>query len=106
MSAKLILTKARALIENGFARGSWAMDSEGNAVDPRTPMACCFCSMGAIMRVEQNGMVRAKALSCLSEAMVPNNQGLSIEIIPEFNDTRSREEVLAAFDKAIELCPN
>ena len=92
-----LLTKAKALlVEQGWTQGTYARDELGAKVRYHSPRAVSFCGKGAIYKVEAGGPLRAfhfLNLVCLGQSFVL------------FNDTpgRTKEEVLAKYDQAIEL---
>lgn len=109
-----ILTQARKLIENeeNWTHYNLARDPSSKPVDPTSPDAVCFCSVGAVAKVTNTpykpendqrvyncGPVRllSKAVGILTD--------FDWETIWIYNDnaTSSHESILAVFDKAIEL---
>lgn len=100
MEAKEILIAARALIENpnDWVRFVLARDRAGDCVLVSDTAACKFCAFGALRRIGAHKSIEAigylRAFDLLDRAMGMN--------IAEFNDTHSHEEVLQAFDKAIQ----
>lgn len=90
------LEAARAKIEKPeqWTQGTSARDSEGRSVGVYEGTATCFCTFGALRAV---ATYQYKALSFLREAVDMNPI--------TFNDTfgREHEEVLAMFDRAIQL---
>jgi hypothetical protein len=99
-----VLQKARALIEkprrwtrHTFARTRWLRLPTRD----RGCKAYAFCAFGAVSRAGMAcGSVsgEASAYGALLCVMGPS--------IVKFNDTHTHAEVLAAFDKAIELASN
>lgn len=92
MSAVTVLTDARALIEQGWTQG---------VLRVRTSGPVCYCALGAIdeassVSVEGSGQYNAAKNILMSVIDGP---------IPVWNDDddRTQAEVLAAFDRAIEL---
>jgi hypothetical protein len=91
------LREARALIERGWTQGANARDEMGDRLFVDTDEAVCFCMMGAIIAaVPPDQLLAAEHL--LKRAV--NDEGVEY-----WNDApeRTQSEVLAAFDKAIEL---
>ena len=43
-----LLREAKALLQKGSCRGSFALDRTGRAVDELSPLACSWCLLGAI----------------------------------------------------------
>ena len=98
MSAKDILVAAKALISKpeNWTQEVCARDAFGMPVASNDGAAICWCSIGAINRVEHSGKDYNHALTTL-ESLVPHGS------IPSFNDfpDRKHEEILALFDRAI-----
>ena len=100
------LREARALIERGFVKERYAFGKR-RYVDPASKYALCFCSLGAISRVTGADTLHvpftdeAKRLA----AVIDGTSGDVFCDIIEWNDApeRTQAEVLAAFDRAIEL---
>lgn len=97
MTSLQTLIAARELIseESRWTQGQYARDSAGHGSSPMSKTAVCFCSEGAILRVtrEPNDVV-------LADRLLRKATGEPTYV---FNDTRTHTEVLAAFDRAIEL---
>ena len=95
-----LLEDARNLIAK---RESWTQDdfgktADGNGVYSKSDEAVCWCSLGALTRLspsDEDKQVRKLAKLFLRKAMDSS--------IVVFNDSHTHEEVLAAWDKAIEL---
>lgn len=100
-----ILHEAREiLVEKGWTQGCVARDARGKICDVGSRAAVCFCAMGAISKVAafDDPLRPAKqAIIALRRAI-----GLtrSLQGVGAWNDApeRTKEEVIAAFDKAIE----
>jgi hypothetical protein len=90
------LRVARALVAKGWTQEVFARDRRGKEVRTAERSAACWCAYGAVIRAdaEYDGYVY------LSRAI-----GLTGQLISQWNDepTRTQQEVLAAFDRAIEL---
>ncbi len=96
-TVKDVLIAARAKIEQGWTQGASARDALSNAVAFDDQNATCWCMVGALFAAEPiDDMLRVDAR--LSLRIHPARVGIS-----RFNDTpgRTKEEVLAVFDKAI-----
>ena len=99
-TAVQVLREARRLIADmGWCRGHFALNAAGLDVNECDPDARAFCSSGAIWRAadaDNRKFVAAKSL--LLAAIHPST-------LVGFNDDpgRTREEVIAAFDRAIAL---
>ena len=96
MTTVEVLKAARAKIEQGWCQGSYARNAMNEKVLYRSVDACRWCAMGAI--VSLGGVDWITAADVIKQAN-------AIEVIPKWNDApnRTQAEVLAAFDKAIEL---
>lgn len=98
MSALEILRGARALlVDKGWVQGVAAVDGDGYCVGSSKATVCRLCALGAIWR-SAGGSLTKEAIDV--EAVMNKVAGGSIA---EFNDApgRTKDEVLAAFDKAI-----
>jgi hypothetical protein len=53
MKVSDVLDKAADLIEpeGRWLQGPWAVDADGNEVNPRDEAACAFCASGALERI-------------------------------------------------------
>lgn len=108
-SAKDVLVLARPLIANGFITGAYAKTKDGTNVAVDDERAVCFCSLGAIRNVfykaERAGTsyeLMYEAEECLINAM--NDYGPVVMGVITYNDSHTKEEVLAKWDKAIATC--
>ena len=97
-----LLTEGRELISDPkrWTTGEFARDEHERAVFVYDPKAVCWCSVGAIHKVEgpptpSSGENTWPALRALHAATACRN-------IAKYNDTHSHAEVLAIWDKAIE----
>jgi hypothetical protein len=99
MTTKEMLTEARSLIKKGWTQGSFAKDVNGNEVDPKSSQAVSWCSLGAM----------EAACYCPRDSRLPIldilRRAAGTCVISDWNDhpNTTKEEILAAFDKAIEL---
>lgn len=98
MNTVEILKGAKALLETkGWTQGGFGRDASGVVVGLyNLSDANCFCGVGAaIVSAQTYSIPYAKAWEALSRAVGYN--------FPVFNDApgRTKEEVLAVFDKAI-----
>lgn len=94
------LIDGRALIANeaNWIQGTNARDAEGNRVDSISEAAVCYCSAGALMAVTPYTVPAAMKLWDAIKAIT----GEAIGPVG-YNDTHTHAEVLAVWDKAIEL---
>jgi len=93
---KQVLIKARELIskpENWTQRAT-ARSADGRRVSALSTEAVCYCAMGAMVKVAP--LYLGSRLDFLLSAAVQ-------ESAAHYNDTHTHAEVLAMFDKAIEL---
>jgi len=98
-----ILREAKRLIEEkGWTQGTYARDSRGEACDWNGATALCFCAEGAMFAAAE--ALRADAgAECAAGFLI--EQVTPAPSIVAYNDQpgRSREDVIAIFDKAIAL---
>jgi len=101
---RTILIKARELIATkGWTQGRWALDAAGKPA-MADEHATCFCSWGAIVTAARgfgwDSEAEYTACCVFAEAIGAGDTGRLIK----WNDApgRTKEEVLAAFDRAIE----
>lgn len=102
MTPKDVLVEMRRLIEEvGGTQDYDALDQEGEAVDPCSEVATCFCLGGALHRAEHGGNAPH---SVRDEVRLLITDAIGEGYIPNWNDRRGRtkEEVLQALDIAIE----
>ena len=99
MNATEILLAARAKVEAGWCQGIYteAMDAAGNVVDPTSDDACRWCMLGGIKAVADNYHQVHAAYEFLKQA-IPSGP-----VAWQENPERTHSEVLAAFDRAVEL---
>lgn len=96
-----ILKEARRrIIEKGWSQGALYRDFKGEPIIfSKGRVICSFCTMGAVLFSSKgmNSYYTDRALEVL-ERFVPDG------LIPRWNDdpTRTKEEVIALFDRAIE----
>ncbi len=96
-----ILRAARQLlIDRGWTQGTFARDAKGARTLYDAPDAVCYCSLGAIMVVGRGFAPEASTLA-LTKAIGSGHPAN----VAEWNDAkdRTKEEVLAAYDRAIVL---
>lgn len=98
-TAIVTLTLARDLLtkRNAWTRGTYARAPGGYPVEVEDPRATQFCMLGALVRVSPQRLGMQHALTALDRVL-----GASVH---HFNDkqARSKADVLAAFDLAIEV---
>jgi hypothetical protein len=96
-TAAEVLIAARALIADPkrWTRDVFARNERGTPELAIGPEACCWCSVGALMKCGYGtGQVLRAEVALLSEmAGCPS--------VAAFNDSHEHHEVLAAFDRAI-----
>lgn len=120
MTTREILIEAKRLIEEkGWTQGVFARDSTGLFIDMTSGDACSYCAGGAICvagwRANSNRAelallgtihpyVAYSAQLALLSAICPPGTYNALADIASWNDDphRTKAEVLAAFDKAIE----
>lgn len=93
MDAKQILIEAKKLIDTPerWLTGVFARTAGGKSVNPLSPDACRFCSIGAVWRIigYRDGLHEIGLFSAMGGDVY------------HFNDTHTHGEVMAAFDRAI-----
>jgi len=104
MKTSNYLKAAKAKIENPafWIKGQYAQDAMGNFCWGADLGATCFCSAGAIQAVRNDDteMSYPEYLYLYKAVQIINPAHKSV---PAFNDHSSHEEVMAMWDKAIEL---
>jgi hypothetical protein len=93
------LREARALIERGWTQEAFARGKSGRVVVPNGRAAVCFCAVGAIKRYDH---------WCYDLVAKPLATAIGVKGVTgiyDWNDApeRTQADVLAAFDRAIEL---
>jgi hypothetical protein len=101
MNAKQMLIAARDLISDPkrWTTQYWARDAHGQPIEPTSPRATCFCSVGALRKVTQNDLKDpeyVKALKALHATTIANG------MITSTNDLRGHFVVMKMFNEAIE----
>ena len=93
------LREARALVERGWCKGDCAVDMGGRRCSERDAFAVRFDPQGAMSRVSEADY---SIFGLMTEAL---RRAIQSENIAAWNDApeRTQAEVLAAFDRAIEL---
>lgn len=94
-----VLKEARALIaDKGWCQGVYARNANGNATDLHGRHAAAFCAEGAMFCAAGEGFAE-NALSFFADAIPSGYRRGYLS----WNDEpgRTKEEVLAAFDRAI-----
>jgi hypothetical protein len=95
VTVKEVLIAARKLIEDpkNWTQGVCARSKRGREVDYYSPLACKWCSVGALAKSsDNNGVLFNKAKEALK---------LRMGNIGDFNDNKPHAEILKVFDKAI-----
>jgi len=103
-----ILREARARVARGWCQGTSGEDGDGNAIEPWSPAAQRWSAVGALVAVwddlRKASSDREDAIAAFQEA----NLSLLAVVggrLRAWNDmpSRSRNDVITAFDRAIEL---
>jgi hypothetical protein len=100
-----ILEEAQKLVMAGWTQGAWARDNQGLPVKylVNGNKAVCFCTLGAIYHNIESGddgaQIGEETQSRFKEAISSKQNIVRWNDAPE----RTREEVVAAFDRAIQL---
>lgn len=94
MNTLEILRAARKLITSRkrWTKGAGARDAHGFSTPVTSERAVCWCTSGALGRVDQFGAI--DALTALDD-LTPRRDAV------QYNDTRSHRSVLRLFDRAI-----
>lgn len=98
MKQSEILIKAKGLIDTPekWTQGEFARSEKGLSVQPTSPRATCFCSVGAIRKIGSRGCGGVH----ISYDLLSGVMGGSVI---NFNDTHTHAEVMAAWDEAIKI---
>ena len=125
-SAKDILETAKALIEeNGWTQGYYARNAANDKIPSWKQEAVCFCTVGALIRAcgelrdhiyhsEETKELSLYEKQVLLDALEVHTslardylfKGVGEPHTPTWNDdpTRTKQDVLDAYDRAIALC--
>lgn len=107
MTAREILILARGYIEKGWCRGQFARTEDGEGALAVSEDARSWCALGAIERATFEVPMQSYASRGAAERLLREAAGVrsDFDATTAWNDDpeRTKEEVLAAFDKAIEL---
>jgi len=98
-----IFEEARALISDKakWTQGQIARDAHGEKTHADSDSAVSWCSFGAMIKVAGDIEVASKASDRFLNLLGFNHR---MDAIGPVNDSRTHEEVLRLFDKAIQLC--
>lgn len=108
MTVKETLIAAKALIDtpDKWTTKGFARDAKGTLLHwgDNWETATCWCSAGAIYAVDtdQVSAVREFARAVLPKVDANWDDELLDKLVGDWNDNHTHEEVMAAFDKAIE----
>jgi len=99
LAVKVMLEKAKNLIRNpdNWTTEKYARDANGVSVNPKSPEACKFCVLGAIMNIQG---VNCDDLDYVSRILYKATGYLNIS---SFNDSHTHKQVLELLDKAIKI---
>lgn len=106
-----VLKGAREIVAKGWCRAYYAVDKDGKPVSETSPDACKHCSMGA-MYASAGGYHSTEGRALVEEAALRLYSVVSQRrpyhwrsAVTLWNDQKARNqtEVVAAFDKAIEV---
>lgn len=106
MTVVQVLRKARALVVKGWTRKAYARDKWRHRVDINSPRATCFCGDGAVRKV--TGLVDISRGPFNKPTPIYSRVRAALDgaiggLFPEFNDSHTKDDVVAAFDKAIKV---
>ncbi len=103
-TVKEVLIAARWILEHvGFTRGATARDKYGEPVACGSPHAVCYCSLGAINRVNAHLELINGADDVLSNTPINSTACRWPPSIIKYNDSlaRGKRQVVARFTRAI-----
>lgn len=100
MRVLMLLRAAKAKLAAGFTQRAGARDEHGVEVHHHDPRAVSFCSLGALHRAAGE---RLDYDGNLIEAAQEHLERVMGSSVPSFNDSRDRDTVLNAWDRAITL---
>jgi hypothetical protein len=100
MKSSEFLKKAKALIDtpSKWTTGAWAKNAAGTHVMPENPGSVCFCTTGAMFRIEHDLNLHDVTLNKAVEYV---KGAMNTRHIPDFNDSHTHAEVMAAWENAI-----
>lgn len=104
MKTSEILIKAKSLIDTPekWTTETLARNSAKKPVGFDSEEAVCFCSLGALHRIFEDMGDENSALH-FNKSKNYLRMGTQHQFIAHFNDDATHEEVMVAWDKAIEL---
>ena len=99
------LLSARKLIANParWTTKVCSRNTAGNRVQVFDANATCWCALGAVYYVSQNDIPLYQSTLEFIEDKHKEELLEECQLLLEFNDSRTHEEVVEMFDKAIEL---
>lgn len=105
MNTVEILQAAKAKIADpkNWTQDFYAKDEEGNNIHGNEPRATCFCSLGALESVVGISHMRGGWQSKFVKPLDAAAKARGFSNIAYCNDGSTHEEVMAVWDKAIEL---
>ena len=100
-----LLRAVRAKIEQGWTQRAAARNADGGPVSGNSQDAVCWCMIGAAQAIAPNSDLQRGAIYTAIYDANKENRPLQLGI-SDFNDARGRtkEQVLAVIDRAIEAC--
>ena len=101
-----VLNEARRLIvEKGWTQNAYARRDDGDPCNEDDQYAVCFCASGALYAASWRVAGSQYATDIRDTARQFLRRAIGGAHVPQWNDnpSRSASEVLAAFDRAIEL---
>lgn len=105
MNAVDVLEMAKERLRGHWCQGDYAMTDDGESCPTKTP-GCRVCAHGAVISIDIPDWrhVKSSVYALLDTAAEQASNGVHPSA-PSYNDAegRTEEEVLALFDKAIEL---
>jgi len=107
MNDLTILKEVRDLIERGWTQGTFARTEDGMQCDPEDEDAASWALDGAICGAlsELTPQSFHEERLRIAQILISAASGVEIKNLARFNDApdRTREEILAVIDRAIEM---
>lgn len=99
-----ILDSAQELLERGWVSGHLALDAHGKPVSPTSEKAERYCQIGALMAIahyEASHSSEDRLVKFCNSVINMSNSGMArYEQIPQRNDTNSKADAIAVFERA------
>jgi hypothetical protein len=96
-----LLRAAKELLRQGHCKGAFARAEDGSEVRPRSPRACSWCIVGALLRACDGRDCREYHYALDAIQVTLDRRAKCKRAIGGHNDVLPLETVLAALDDAI-----